>query len=117
MYQAIDDFYKDNKDINVTLFSAVDFILAQPSTSAEKQKNMAKEKLEKDKKSTYSDKEESIWQYCRDRWTYYDKLEGGYSGDKHTNDVFNDASKKFGISATEAKSIWNKVDQANLGIK
>lgn len=64
----------------------------------------------------YTDEEERIWKYCQDRWDYYDKLEGGYSGDKYTVNVFQDAGDKFGISASEAKSIWSKVDRAKLGL-
>jgi len=64
----------------------------------------------------YASKEEEIWKYCMDRWEYYDELEGGYSGDKYTEEVFDDAGEKFGISDSEAERIWDKVDKAKLGI-
>lgn len=64
----------------------------------------------------YSNNDEAIWQYCQNRWDYYDALEGGYSGDKYTEQVFIDAGNKFGISATEARRIWDKVDKEKLGI-
>lgn len=64
----------------------------------------------------YTNKEEEIWKYCMDRWEYYDELEGGYSGDKYTEEVFDDAGEKFGISDSEAERIWDKVDKAKLGI-
>ena len=66
------------------------------------------------KKYTYS--EEEVWQYCMNRWEYYDRLEGGYAGDKYTNQVFKDAGNKFGISATKAKEIWDKVDRSKYGL-
>lgn len=65
----------------------------------------------------YSASDEQVWQYCQDRWKYYDNLEGGYSGDKHTNDVFQDAGTEFGISPSEAKAKWDSVDQAKVGLK
>ncbi len=64
----------------------------------------------------YTAEEENIWKYCRDRWDYYDRLEGGYSGDKYTENVFQDAGDKYGISASKAESIWNKVEKAKLGL-
>jgi predicted Zn-dependent protease with MMP-like domain len=63
----------------------------------------------------YTNAEEDIWKYCMDIWEYYDELEGEYSGDKYTENVFNDAGKKFGISDNEAEKIWDKVDKAKLG--
>ncbi|MDI9457454.1 MAG: hypothetical protein QM344_05935 [Bacillota bacterium] len=41
---------------------------------------------------------------------------GGYSGDKYTENVFQDAGDKYGISASKAESIWNKVEKAKLGL-
>lgn len=83
------------------------------------QENLASQRSEFEKNDTgnYSSNDEAVWQYCQDRWKYYDSLENGYSGDKHTQDVFNDAASRFGISTSEAKRIWNSVDQAKLGLK
>lgn len=64
----------------------------------------------------YSSKDEEIWKYCVDRWDHYDELACKYSGDKYTQDVFNDAALKFGISVSKAESIWKKVDGAKLGL-
>lgn len=61
--------------------------------------------------STSTNNDEQIWQYCVDRWEYYDILEGKYSADKHTDDVFNDGSTRFGISASEVQATWDKVDK------
>lgn len=63
----------------------------------------------------YSNQEEKIWKYCMDRWEYYDIVEGKYSGDKYTVNVFADAAAKFGITATQAEDSWYKVDSAKLG--
>lgn len=65
---------------------------------------------------TYPSTDEQVWQYCVDRWAYYDKLEGKYSADIHTDDVFNDASAKFGITASEAQSKWYKIDKEKCGL-
>lgn len=67
-------------------------------------------------KGGYTSEEEQIWRYCRDRWEYYDRLEGGYSGDKYTEDVFRDAATRFNITSSEAERIWGKVDGAKLGL-
>ncbi|AKL95580.1 hypothetical protein CACET_c21330 [Clostridium aceticum] len=64
----------------------------------------------------YTNEEERVWKYIMDRWSYYDDLEGGYAGDKYTKQVFQDASIRFNITASEAERIWNKVDRAKLGI-
>lgn len=64
----------------------------------------------------YSYSEEEIWQYCMNRWDYYDRLAGGYAGDKYTSQVFKDAGKEFGISAAEAERIWDKVDRSKYGL-
>ena len=70
---------------------------------------------EKDTKK-YTHSEEEVWQYCMDRWAYYDDLAGGYSGDKYTKQVFKDAGKKFRIPSSEAERIWNKVDRSKCGL-
>jgi len=64
----------------------------------------------------YSGSDEAVWQYCEDRWDYYDRLEGGYSGDKYTDQVFADAASKFGISSNEAYLRWQSVEQKKLGL-
>ena len=60
--------------------------------------------------------DEQVWQYCEDRWTYYDTLNGEYSADKYDTEVFNDASSNFGITASEAQSKWDKVDAVKKGV-
>lgn len=72
--------------------------------------------IEENDTGNYSASDEAIWQYCMDRWDYYDELEGSYSGDKYTKQVFEDAAKKFGITASKAESIWNEVDKEKLGL-
>lgn len=67
-------------------------------------------------KGGYTDEEEKIWQYCMDRWDYYDRLEGGYAGDKYTENVFEDAANQFNTTPSKAEDIWKKVDRAKLGI-
>lgn len=64
----------------------------------------------------YSYSEEAVWQYCMNRWEYYDQIEGGYAGDKYTKQVFRDAGNQFGITASEAERIWNKVDRSKYGL-
>ena len=66
--------------------------------------------------STSADTDEQVWQYCQDRWAYYDKLDGQYSADKYDTEVFNDASSNFNITASEAQSTWDKVDKVKKGV-
>lgn len=133
---------EDLKNINDRYGSSLGLFLYKDlfSEAVEKYAEKNKDYLEKNKGyyiapvspivTTLEDKKESlvqegvvqkpeyeIWEYCRNRWEYYDKLEGKYSGDKHTEDVFNDASKEFGISSSEAKEIWEKIDLEQMGIK
>lgn len=67
--------------------------------------------------NTNSYTDEEVWQYCVDRWAYYDSLVAdGYSADKYDTEVFNDGSTHFGISASEVQATWDKVDKAKMGI-
>lgn len=104
----LNDFYdKDTFDINLS--KAMSMIAVTGGAFKEDADRIEKAT------SKLSDREEEIWQYCMDRWEYYDDLEGGYSGDKYTEEVFKDASNEFGITASEAENTWSTVDRAKLG--
>ena len=60
--------------------------------------------------------DEAIWQYCVDRWAYYDKINGSYSSDKYDTEVFGDCSSQYGITPSEAQATWDKVDKVKMGI-
>ncbi len=105
----LNDFYKDG-GTNTNLAQAFSMILVAGGGTEEQQKKI------ESKTKNLTATEEAIWKYCNDRWEYYDRLEGRYSGDKYTEQVFKDAGNKFGISADEAERIWTKADRAKLGL-
>ena len=48
-----------------------------------------------------------VYNWCQDRFDYYDKKDGYYTGDKHDDDVFEDAAKHFGRSKSEVKKLYD----------
>lgn len=44
--------------------------------------------------------------YINDRYEYYDKMNGGYAGDKYTETIWKETADKFGISTTDVDMIW-----------
>ena len=44
--------------------------------------------------------------YINDRYEYYDKMSGGYAGDKYTETIWKETADKFGISTTDVDMIW-----------
>lgn len=104
---SLDAFYKDG-EANLNLAEAFSLIVIAGSTTDEQQKKIEKES------GRISDFEERIWQFCMDRWDYYDNLDGDYTGDKYTDNVFNEAGLEFEITPEEAESIWLKVEKAKL---
>lgn len=59
---------------------------------------------------------EEVWQYCVDRWSYYDKINGSYSSDKYDTQVFGDAGVNFNITPEVAQATWDKVDKVKTGV-
>ena len=57
-----------------------------------------------------------VWQYCNDRWAYYDRLAGRDTGDLYTERVFRDAGVEFGISPMQAELYWDEYDKRSMGI-
>lgn len=54
---------------------------------------------------------EKIHKFCIDRWEFYKKQDGAYLPSKHDKQVFEDASKEFGISARSCEYWFNKIDK------
>lgn len=63
-------------------------------------------------KTTYSNSEVKKW--IEARYEYYDKIEGGYAGDKYTNTILQEASEKFDMSVTEVKQAWDGAIFSNI---
>ena len=86
------------------------------STSNEGKKTTteATDKLEKTASSSSSssitdDKElaKKVYEWCQERYEYYDELEGEYTGDKYDNEVIEDAAVHFEVSRSEAKKLYD----------
>lgn len=98
-----------------------DYLKKQEEYNSEKYTQVVSEQKEHvqevpKKEVSLQPSEQEIWQYCKDRWEYYDKLAGEYSADKYDKEVFNDAGNQFGITSDEAFRIWDKVDKEQLGV-
>lgn len=64
-------------------------------------------------------KELEIYNYCEERWDYYEKRDGGYYPSKHDNTVLNEAANKFNITSKEAERAYSKIssEKANKMVK
>lgn len=58
---------------------------------------------------TPSDKA-NIRKYIQERYDYYDKKEGGYSGDKYSDQIWREVMNKYGITESEVTIIWAGLD-------
>lgn len=61
-----------------------------------------------------------IIKYINDKYEYYDKKDDTYTGDKYTNSILSDASKKFGLSKDQIEKIYisrgSKSDDATKSV-
>lgn len=44
--------------------------------------------------------------FINSRYDYYDKINGGYAGDKYTEQIWKETAEKFGISTADVDLIW-----------
>lgn len=68
-----------------------DFSISNSDTNSDSDKELAKR----------------VYMWCQERFEYYDKKDGYYTGDKHDDDVFEDAAKHFGKSKTEVRKLYD----------
>lgn len=54
-------------------------------------------------------KELEVYEFCEQRWDYYEKRDNGYYPSKHDKLVFNEASEKFQLSVKEVERAFNKI--------
>lgn len=60
-----------------------------------------------DKYNSLTNKEKkAIGDYIQSRYDYYDKLNGGYSGDKYSDTIMSEAASKYGLTVSQIKVIW-----------
>ncbi|NMM64374.1 hypothetical protein HBE96_17275 [Clostridium sp. P21] len=53
-----------------------------------------------------------VYTYCKERWAFYEKLDGGYYPSKHDSVVLEEAAKKFNITSYKAEQIYSRVSAA-----
>lgn len=71
----------------------------------EEEHNEAESKEDKYNSLTNSDKKE-ICEYIQERYDYYDSVNGGYSGDKYSDTIMQEAADKYGLSVSQIDIIW-----------
>lgn len=52
-----------------------------------------------------------IYQFCKDRWDYYEQQDGAYLPSKHDKQVLEDTSKEFNIPVSACEYWFKKVDK------
>lgn len=82
------------------------FIKKLLGSNPEKAKRKVETEEEKFNKLSWKDKKE-IFDYINSRYDYYDKVEGGYAGDKYTKKIWEETSRKFGIPSRYVDEIWS----------
>ena len=65
-------------------------------------------------KSNYTETELSIYNYCRQRWNYYENRDGGYYPSKHDSKVLEETASYFSLSIQEVEDAFNKVDKIKV---
>ncbi len=55
---------------------------------------------------TNSEKKQ-ICEYIQSQYDYYDKLEGGYAGDKYSDQIWEEVMDQYGLEEWQVTSIWN----------
>lgn len=78
---------------------------ATSTTTAYTKKPQATTTKDKYSSLTNADKKE-ICEYMFERYDYYDALYGGYSGDKYSDTVFQEAADKYGLTVEQISIIW-----------
>lgn len=83
-----------------------DFVaMLYDSTDMEEIHEEAKEKEDIYTSLTNSDKKE-ICEYIQSRYDYYDSLNGGYSGDKYSDTIMQEAADKYNLTVSQIDIIW-----------
>ena len=67
--------------------------------------SVQKETTDRYSSLTNSEKKE-ICNYIQRRYDYYDSLSDGYSGDKYTDVIWEEASEKYGLTESQLDVIW-----------
>lgn len=75
------------------------------SDDIEQSRSEAMSKEDKYNSLTKSEKKK-ICNYIEKRYSYYDTINGGYSGDKYSDKIMQEAADKYGLSVSQIEIIW-----------
>lgn len=105
--QAIEYAEKIDEDYSGALSSDIHEFVDRitPDGISEEEHKAAEEKEETYTSLTNSD-QKAICTYIQGRYDYYDLLEGGYSGDKYSDIIMEEAAEKYGLTSRQAFIIW-----------
>lgn len=76
-----------------------------PTDNLEQEHNEIIVKEDKYNSLTNSDKKE-ICKYIKDRYSYYDNINGGYAGDKYSDVIMQEAADKYGLTVKQIEIIY-----------
>lgn len=76
-----------------------------PSEISQEKHDTASQKEDKFNSLTNKEKKE-ICAYIESRYEYYDKINGGYSGDKYSDTIMKEAAQKYGLTVKQIDIIW-----------
>lgn len=103
----------------VTLYVLLLFVSCGENSSDKEISTPLKTELEIIQETTFNNltkkQKLSIIYWIEDRYDYYDKLAGGYTGDKYTKTIFNEAAERYNKSYTQINEIWNQSYQLKYG--
>lgn len=76
-----------------------------PKETIEEEHKKAETQQDSYNSLTNSDKK-AICKYIQSRYDYYDKINGGYSGDKYSDTIMQEAANKYNLTVSQIKVIW-----------
>lgn len=105
--QAIEYAEKIDPDYSGELANEIHAFVAKIIPSGVSQENHNEAENKEDKYSGLTNKEKKeICSYIESRYEYYDNLNGGYSGDKYSDTIMEEAAQKYGLTVTQIEIIW-----------
>lgn len=85
----------------------LDAELGKTEDNSEKQEAYEKASTSTDTYNSLTNSgKKKICNYIDERYAYYDSLEGGNSGDKYSDKIWQEAAEKFGLTESQISIIW-----------
>lgn len=94
-----------NGELSEEIHQFTNELLKITAEERETSHSQAEEKTDKYNSLTNSEKKE-ICDYIQSRYDYYDSISGGYSGDKYSDTIWQEASSKYGLTESQISIIW-----------